>query len=417
MRPQSSSWRQLSRGKCSRRGVSLVYVAIALAALCGLTSLAVDVGRVLLVKAELRQAADAAARHAAHGLAQYDVATARAYAVDCADDNTADGTPVALHAQQDVDFGTWNASTRRFTQLHGVNLASANAVRVTARRTAARNSAVRLYFAPLVGFPTADVTVTAVARVNARLPSLVGLDSITMSGSANGGGNQTNSYRSNDGPLAPGATYYSRGTLASNGNIALSGNSTINGDVRPGVNGTASISGGATVTGTVAPLSKPLDYPMESAGQAATVNNNASVPSSYLSSGRDFSLGGATLTLAGGTYYWDDVNIGSSGTLVFTGPATVYVTGSVKIDGECRSYSDLPRNLRFVLVNTGTTFECYSGGVTYADVYAPGSTFKMAGSATLCGSVIARTVEMSGTARLVFDESMTVTSPGVSLVG
>ena len=205
MRPQLSSQLQPSRPRRSRRGVSLVYVSIALVALCGLASLAVDVGRVLLVKAELRQAADAAVRHAAHGLAQYDIATARAYAVDCADDNTADGTPVAVHAQQDVDFGTWNASTRRFTQLHGVNLASANAVRVTARRTAARNSAVRLYFAPLVGFPTADVTVTAVARINVRLPGLVGLDSITMSGSS-GGGNNGNSYRSKDGALTPGTT-------------------------------------------------------------------------------------------------------------------------------------------------------------------------------------------------------------------
>jgi hypothetical protein len=237
-----------------------------------------------------------------------------------------------------------------------------------------------------------------------------------MSGSS-GGGNQTNSYRSKDGPLTPTPTFYSRGTLASNGNITLSGNSVINGDLRPGVGRTATVSGGATVTGTTAPLSKPLDYPMETAGQAANVNNNSSVPSSYLSSGRDFSLGGATLTLGGGTYYWDDVHIGSSGTLVFTGPATVYVTGSVKIDGECRSSGDLPRNLRFILVTSGTAFESYSSGVTYADVYAPGSTFKMAGSATLCGSVIARTVEMSGTARLIFDESMTVTSPGVSLVG
>lgn len=416
MRPQLSSRLQLSRRRYSRHGVSLVYVSIALVALCGLTSLAVDVGRVLLVKAELRQAADAAVRHAAHGLAQYDIATARAYAVDCADDNTADGTPVAVHAQQDVDFGTWDAARRRFTQLHGVNLASANAVRVTARRTAARNSAVRLYFAPLVGFPTADVTVTAVARINVRLPALVGLDSISMSGSS-GNGNNGNSYRSKDGPLTPGTTYYNRGTIASNGNISLSGNTSINGDARPGVGRSVSLSGGSTVTGTVVPLSKPLDYPMETAGQAANVNNNSSVPSSYLSSGRDFNLGGNTLTLGGGTYYWDDVNIGSSGTLVFTGPATVYVTGSVKIDGECRSSGDLPRNLRFVLVTAGTTFESYSSGVTYADVYAPGSTFKMAGSATLCGSVIARTVEMSGTARLVFDESMTVTSPGVSLVG
>ena len=394
----------------------MAYVSVALVALLGLSSLAVDVGRVLLVKSERRQAADAAARHAAQGLAQYDAATARAYAVDSADDNKADGTPVALHPQQDVAVGTWDASRKRFTALHGPAQSAADAVQITARRTAARNGAVRLYFAPVVGFPTFDLTVTAVARVNARRPALVGLDSITLSGSS-GGGNQTNSYQSGGGPLTPGSTLYGRGTIASNGNITLSGNSVVNGDVRPGVGKTATFSGGSSLTGTVAPLAKPLDYPVQTAGTAATTNDNGSVPSSHLSSGRDFSLGGTTLTLPGGVYYFDDVLIGSSGTLAFTGPATVYITGSVKIDGECRAFNSLPQNLRFVLVNTGTVFESYSGGVTYADVYAPGSTFKMAGSATLCGSVVAQTVQMSGTARLIFDMSMTVTSPGVSIVG
>jgi hypothetical protein len=88
----------------------------------------------------------------------------------------------------------------------------------------------------------------------------------------------------------------------------------------------------------------------------------------------------------------------------------------VKIDGGCLAYNSLPKNLRIVLVNAGTSVEFYSGGVTYADVYAPGSTFKMAGSATLCGSVVAKSIDLSGTARLIFDESMPLPSPSVTTV-
>jgi hypothetical protein len=52
----------------------------------------------------------------------------------------------------------------------------------------------------------------------------------------------------------------------------------------------------------------------------------------------------------------------------------------------------------------------------YANLYAPGSAFTMGGSATLGGSVVAKTVTMGGTARVLFDESLTITSPAVSLV-
>src|SRR5215207_928277 len=173
----------ITRRLSSNRGLSLVYLSVALVALLGLTSLAVDLGRVVLVKGELRLAADAAARYAANGLARYDVATARAYAVDSADDNTADGTPVALHAQQDVEFGTWDAAARTFTPLSGAAQSAADAVRITARRTKVRNDSVRLYFAPFVGFPTIDVTATAVAQFAVRRPALVGQDYINLSGS------------------------------------------------------------------------------------------------------------------------------------------------------------------------------------------------------------------------------------------
>jgi len=93
-----------------RRAASLVYLSVALVALSGIVSLAVDLGRVRWVKAELQLEADAAYRHAVSHLGD-GVTGASLAAVDAADDNRADGTAVALDATQDVEFGTWDAGT------------------------------------------------------------------------------------------------------------------------------------------------------------------------------------------------------------------------------------------------------------------------------------------------------------------
>ena len=66
----------MRRAPVLRRGSILIYTIIALTVLMGFCSLAVDWGRVQLFRGELQLAADAAARHAAFGLAT-GVSTAR----------------------------------------------------------------------------------------------------------------------------------------------------------------------------------------------------------------------------------------------------------------------------------------------------------------------------------------------------
>ena len=388
-----------------------------LVTLTGFCSLAVDLGRVQLAKSELRLAADAAARHAAHTfVATNSVASARAAAVDSADDNTADGAnAVVLDPTLDVLFGTWNSATKTFTAAAAGSESSATAVQVTARRTAARGNPVSLAFARVIGRGTADVTARAVARINSRRPGIVGLDSITMSGSS-GVGNRTDSFRSKAGP----ATTYGRGSIWSNGNISLSGNSQIRGDARPGPGKSVTVSGGASLSGSNAPLPKALSYPAEPAGTAATSNDNWRVPSANLNSSGDFAVGSSSnLTLAGGVYHFRTIQIGANGVVSFTGVARVVVTDSVQIAGTVRAKDDVPGNLRLVLTGSATSttdFAMSSDASVHADLYAPLSAFKASGSATLYGSVVAKSIDMSGSARVLFDESLTVTAPGVSLV-
>jgi hypothetical protein len=131
-------------------------------------------------------------------------------------------------------------------------------------------------------------------------------------------GNLTISSRSRDGAPGTGATY-GRGTIASNGNITLGGNTSVNGDALPGPGKTVTVSGNATITGSRTPLSVALDYPMPSAGSAATSNSNGQIPSAYIND-RDLTVEGSNaLTLPGGTYYVDDIYVKSGATLNFSG--------------------------------------------------------------------------------------------------
>ena len=140
-----STSRPIARPDALRRcGVSVTYTVIAFTALSGVVSLAVDFGRVRLVKAELQNAADAAARYGVQGLSDN---TAVAKAQSAASQNTADGTPQTLQSG-DVQTGNWDSVTNAFTP-GGTPL---NAVKVTACRTVERGNAVQTLFAKLVGF-------------------------------------------------------------------------------------------------------------------------------------------------------------------------------------------------------------------------------------------------------------------------
>ena len=399
-----------------RRGSTLVWTTIGLIVLLAFASLAVDWGRVQLVRGEMRMAADAAARHAAQTFINSgnSVTAARAAAVDSADDNTADGArPVVLDPAADVRFGTWDAGTKTFTAASGIAESSATAVQVTARRTAARGNAVSLPFARVIGRTSSDVTVSAVARINSRRPGIVGLDYISMSGSS-GLGNVTKSYRSKAGAFGSGTTTYSRGHITSNGNITLAGTTNINGDARPGVGMTTSLSGNAAVTGSRTPLSRALSYPNPDAGNVATVNNNASISPSLINSARDMTVT-TVLTLPGGTYYLDDLVVASNGVLNFSGPATLYMTGNLEVKGALNTSGNVASNLRVYGIGSHTV-DLTSNSTSYMDVYAPTHAFKMSGSSILCGSVVAKSVTMSGSAQVIFDESLTVSLPAVSIV-
>ena len=151
-----------SRRVAHRKAFAVVYLAVAMFALMGVASLAVDFGRVQMVRSEMQAAADAAAGHAAGGMST-SISSARNRAQQSVADNKVEGVSIQFDKNADVEFGTWEPTTRTFTPLTGAMESSATAVRITIRRTADRGTAVPLTFAKVLGHDTHDVTVHAIA--------------------------------------------------------------------------------------------------------------------------------------------------------------------------------------------------------------------------------------------------------------
>lgn len=191
----------------SRRGGVLIYCVIAMTVLMGFCSLAVDLGRVQTTKSQLQAAADAAARYGIANIAS-GITTVQTCASNAASQNSADGVAVALDTTQDVEFGTWSTTSSTFTVLSGTARSSANAIRVTARRTSARGNAVPLLFAKVFGRDTCDVKAVAIATT-ARLAetkvNVSATSNIWLAGMPNGTAANTGNPANNP-DYAPGAS-------------------------------------------------------------------------------------------------------------------------------------------------------------------------------------------------------------------
>lgn len=143
------------------RGATLVLCVVLLFLLFGMASLAVDFAGVQYVRSQARLAVDAAARDAAGGL-QASVNTATQRAKDAAQRIDVGGEALVL-SNQDIEFGTWDPSTKQFEVLTGSKRSGATAVRVTGRLTEERNRSVPLAFGRVVGFDQVEITVEAIA--------------------------------------------------------------------------------------------------------------------------------------------------------------------------------------------------------------------------------------------------------------
>ena len=148
-----------------RRAATAVLVVITLPILLGFAALAVDVGRMFNVRAELQIAADAAAMAAAIELASDpdygddlfvpDEEAIRLVGQQFAEPNH--GVTGTL-ADADVVLGNWDGELAEFT----AGGEPINAVGVITRRSETNGNPVELFFAKIFGLHQTDISAAAV---------------------------------------------------------------------------------------------------------------------------------------------------------------------------------------------------------------------------------------------------------------
>jgi hypothetical protein len=368
------------------------------------------------VKTELNRAAQAAAFAALQEIRDGNgITAAQNAAVSVAAANLADGSAVVVDATADVEFGTYDVSTDTFDVLSGTARASATAIHVTCRRTAARGNAVTLVLGPVIGKNSVDVTDDAVVAVNS--PSrynFVGLDSVSIRDC------DVDSFDSSVGAYG-GANVKGNAALATNGNLTFANSCHVHSEAHPGASGTLTKDGG-TELGIKAPfnsgnypvqagittnLASSLYYPLPDASAAATTNDNAQF-GSKIDGSNNVNINADT-TMTGGTFYVNNFTMTKKWTL--NAKTIMYVNGTFTCDGELKTYLTNACNLSIYVMGSGAV-SFTSDKNFYGTLYAPLSAVTMNNN-DVFGQIIGRTLSITaGSHKWHFDEALINGSDG-----
>lgn len=143
------------------RGVLLIWGGVALVVLVGICTLAMDLGRILAIKSEMQNAADATALGALAMYQQNGLSSAYYGTSTVAAMNPVD-VPSGVACTYVYTWGTWDQTTRVLTPGYG---SGTPAIRVDISRTKANNNPVSLIFGQLIGVRTCDVHASATATL------------------------------------------------------------------------------------------------------------------------------------------------------------------------------------------------------------------------------------------------------------
>ena len=402
-----------------RRGAIVVLTALLLITVVALAALAIDLGHIHGIDAELQNAADSAALAGVMRLTDGPDA-AKDHAVAYATYNEVNGSPVVVDPDEDIQLGLWDEDNLTFTALSEPDEANADSVRVTCRRAAADGNPIDLFFARALGQTSADVNVYAIAQTRTTVRSqLTGINKVVIKDNV-----FTDSYDSDVGPYNV-ATAGSNGHVSSNGEITLTNSALINGDARPGPSGSVDISGSANVTGTTTSLSKALSLAAVDPSNAIATNNNANIPLSasgnvVVNGSVEFSLSGNdSLALPPGTYYFTNFTTSGSSTVNITGQTAIYCTGNISMVGSStlNNTTQTPANLQ--IFSTGTSITFTGAAPFYGAVYAPTARIDCPGpnaNSDYFGMMVGLELNLTGSAKMHFDEAVSVPSSSTPIL-
>ena len=146
------------------QGSALVWVAGGMLTLLGFATIAIDSGHLYGEHNKLQVTADAAVLAASYEFTQSKSETdARKTAIDFAERNMPTAEYGQVLASADIEFGQWKTGVGFSTS----PVSSANAIRVTLRRTSASGNPADTLFAKLAGYSSMDMVSQSVAALGA----------------------------------------------------------------------------------------------------------------------------------------------------------------------------------------------------------------------------------------------------------
>jgi len=378
--------------------VTVVLTAASLVTLLLCATLAVDLGHIHAVAAEMQNTADGGALAGAGVLKEGYPEQAFEVVRDVIARNQRPQGFLSLDDQV-IEFGTWNSVKQTFTPLEDSTSSKAFAARVVSYR-----NNTPYFFAALIGKRSADVSREAVAVGSGPCTGIWGLQGI-RAGSIN-----TDSYNSKDAAYSE-LSAGNEGDLCSGRYIDMNGSFDVHGDVMAGFGWDVTISGGAgaitgLTTSDVNPLRlPPVEVPYMDDNELVGLTNLGKSPWKGV---RSLDIQGQNnLTLAPGTYICDSVTLAGGSSITVTGPTTIYIlTEMDATGGTIINETKDPHNL--TILSPSTTYLKLGGGSAfYGTVLAPEALVEVKGNDNgYFGALVARIVEMKGDATIHVDESL-----------
>jgi hypothetical protein len=189
--------------------------------------------------------------------------------------------------------------------------------------------------------------------------------------------------------------------VSSAGNVTLQSGSLVTGDVVYG----NTLSNSGSVTGTIyhqttTPFVAPIPGACGSYTKAPGPGNQW-ISGAYTYDPIKGNLtvsGGGTATMGPGTYCFNNVTVSGGSTLAFNGAVIINVTGKfTDSGGSLANLSQIPSNLQVFSSYTGSNGVTVSGtSATYMAIYAPGTDVTVSGGSPFYGSLVGKTLTVSG---------------------
>ncbi|HSU69759.1 MAG TPA: pilus assembly protein TadG-related protein [Tepidisphaeraceae bacterium] len=374
------------------RGVISVWVALTVPLMVGVGGLALDTSYVVLTAHQLQNAADAAALAGAIQV-QNSTSQATTDAITYAGKNWAAGASVQL-ATSDVVFGRYDQAKLTFT----AGGTPYNAVQATARRTStAPGGSINLFFGPIFGVNTCDVSRTATAMING--PFAAGVIALDPTRPSSFGANGNLQFTVANGGIQVDSNDPSAIRVVGNATIAATELRTVGGYTDPG-NVTVPViqTGVSPAPDPLANLPAPTYSTASDLGainltgnKSQTVNNSGSGPW-YYSGGISMTSSNASLTLQPGIYVLGPPGLNISGGNLTANGVMFYFTGAPDKKG-ATTYGTVNLTGNGTVDISPPTSGTYQGLTFFQDRATPYS----AVSASIVGTA---TMNLSGTVYL-----------------